>query len=242
MRKVNLSNGKEIYIYDQGEFISDIIAEQGLYFEDISLREVVSRYDVSSVVDIGANIGNHAHFFVNNCGSNVYCFEPSATNYQLLKLNCPDQIIFKVALGDKVGTASLITYESCKGNNTICELWKAPPDWGTGMSKEEVVVARLDDFNFPTITFIKIDVEGSELRVLKGALNTIRIHQPVLAIEMHPDKILRDASFEYNRSDIIELMNSIGYIVDFVDIYGNHFFQPVLAENSIGSIGKTIVF
>jgi len=242
MRKVKLYNGKEIYLYDEGEFISDLIARQKLYFEEDTLREIIKRYDVSYVVDIGANIGNHAHFFVNNCGSHVYCFEPSATNYQLLKLNCPDQIILKVALGDKVGTASLITYESCKGNNTIGELWKDAPDWGTGMQKEEVLVARLDDFNLPTIFFIKIDVEGSELRVLRGALETIRIHQPVVAIEMHKDQTLRDASFEYKRSDIIELMKSIGYIVDFVDIYGNHFFQPVHVENSIGSIGKTIVF
>ena len=80
------------------------------------------------------------------------------------------------------------------------------------------------------------------MRVLRGALETIRIHQPVVAIEMHSDQTLRDASFEYKRSDIIELMKSIGYIVDFVDIYSNHFFQPVHVENSIGSIGKTIVF
>jgi len=136
MRKVKLYNEKEIYLYDEGEFISDLIAMQKLYFEEDTLREIVKRYDVSYVVDIGANIGNHAHFLVNNCGSHVYCFEPSATNYQLLKLNCPDQIILKVALGEKVGTASLITYESWKGNNTIGELWKDAPDWGTGMQKE----------------------------------------------------------------------------------------------------------
>lgn len=242
MRKVKLSNSKEICLYDEGEFISDLIAKQKLYFEEDTLREIARRYDVSHVVDIGANIGNHAHFFVNNCGSHVYCFEPSATNYQLLKLNCPDQFIFKVALGDKVGTASLITYESCKGNNTISELWKAPPDWGTGIHQEEVVVARLDDFSLPTITFVKIDVEGSELRVLKGALDTIRMHQPVVAIEMHTDQTLHDGSFEYKRYDIIELMQSIGYVVDFVDIYGNHFFQPIPPEKSIDVIGQTIVF
>jgi len=36
----------------------------------------------------------------------------------------------------------LIAYESCKGNNTIVELWKDAPDWGIGMQREEVVVAR----------------------------------------------------------------------------------------------------
>lgn len=242
MRKERLYNGKDIYIYDEGEFISDLIAGQKIYFEEDSLREIVKRYDVSYVVDIGANIGNHAHFFVNNCGSHVYCFEPSTTNYQLLKLNCPDQNIFKVALGDKVGIASLITFDSCKGNNTISELWQAPPVWGTGMQNEEVLVARLDDFYLPTITFIKIDVEGSELRVLNGALDTIRMHHPVVEIEIHSDQSLQNASFEYNRSDIIELMRSIGYFVDFVDIYGNHFFKPCFLDNPSEVIGNTMVF
>jgi FkbM family methyltransferase len=234
-------NGKTIYLHDQGEFISDAICNSNFYFEEDTLRMIAGKYDVSSVIDIGANIGNHAHFFSANCGSRVYCFEPSSENFNLLKLNCPDQVIFKLALGENIGTTSLITYESCKGNNTLGDLWEQAPDWGTGAKTEEVVVARLDDFSFPEVTFIKIDVEGSELRVLKGAIETINMHKPVISVEMHTDETLYAGKFQYQRNDIIKLMNSLGYCVNHTDAYGNHFFTPEVMTSQSDS-SATITF
>ena len=224
--RTKLLDGSQFYLYDQGEFISDVIWQTGDYFESASLRKWQSKYDTSAYVDIGANIGNHARFFSQK-GSSVYAFEPSQQNYQILFLNCPSHHLYKVALSDTNGLAELVTYESCKGNNTISELWNQVPQWGAGIQTEQVIMARLDDFNIPRITFMKIDVEGSELRVLKGATNTLRIHRPVVAVEIHTDELLEKGNFEYRRKDIVNLMRCMDYKLMDCDAYGNHIFEPV---------------
>ncbi len=58
------------------------------------------------------------------------------------------------------------------------------------------------------IDFIKCDVEGAELMVFKGGLETIRKHQPIVFTEM-----LRkwSAKFSYHPDDIIKLFSEMGY-------------------------------
>ena len=66
MRTHKMQNGKILHLFNEGEYISDLIYNTGFYFEEDSLRMLASEYDVSHVVDIGANLGNHAHFFSEN--------------------------------------------------------------------------------------------------------------------------------------------------------------------------------
>ena len=50
-------------------------------------------------------------------------------------------------------------------------------------------------------SIIKIDVEGHELNVLKGAVNTIKKHKPMILIEIH----------QFENSEIPEFIESLGY-------------------------------
>ena len=58
-----------------------------------------------------------------------------------------------------------------------------------------VETKKLDDFNFLNkISFIKIDVEGHETEVIKGSLNIINKHKPILLVEIeekHTKKMLK---------------------------------------------------
>jgi FkbM family methyltransferase len=54
---------------------------------------------------------------------------------------------------------------------------------GTFESGEQVQVIPIDSLNLPRCNFLKIDVEGMEIKVLKGAKDTIQKHKPLLYVE-----------------------------------------------------------
>jgi FkbM family methyltransferase len=75
----------------------------------------------------------------------------------------------------------------------------------------------IDSFNFEDVDLIKIDVEGTELFVLKGAIDTIKKYQPVVQVELRDTHCKR---FGYECDDIIDLMISLGDYV-MCDFNGN---------------------
>ena len=228
MRESTLFNGKKMKVHDSGEYISDIIYHGKNYFEIDALIHIAKTYRPLSVIDIGANLGNHSMFFSRELGIDTYAFEPCLRNFELLKKNAPDAKCFNLALSNEVGTSILSTFEECLGNNTLKALWNEVPDFGKNAKEEVVSIALLDQFYIPNIDLIKIDVEGAELRVLKGAANIINHQSPVICIEIHSDESLKSTGFEYRRADIFSFLNNFGYSLIEVDRYCNHFFRKCI--------------
>jgi FkbM family methyltransferase len=75
----------------------------------------------------------------------------------------------------------------------------------------------LDSFIFNDVDLIKIDVEGTELFVLQGAIDTIKKWQPIVQVELREEKCKK---FGYSPDDIINLMFSLGNYKMF-DFKGN---------------------
>ena len=224
MRNKIMKDGSMIFLHDEGEFISDIIFNSGHYFEEDSMRNIAENFDVSHVVDIGANIGSLSTFFSREYSSSIYAFEPCKKNFELLRHNIPNQVLFNIALGEKRSIDNLVTYKNSRGNNTIASLWEDIPDWGILDSVDQTLVARLDDFHIPKVSLIKIDVEGSELRVLYGAISTILLHRPTILIEIHKDEDLRQGKFEYDQREITTFFWSHRYEFLYKDRYNNYVF------------------
>ena len=98
----------------------------------------------------------------------------------------------------------------------------------------EVKSKKLDSFSFSNkISFIKIDVEGHELAVIKGAENTIRKNKPILLVE------IEERHSQKKVSDTLNYINSLGYIsyfyknellktssLDDLNLYNNFIFKP----------------
>lgn len=155
--------------------------------EDLAvLRRLLSPGEV--FVDCGANVGLWtiaAAMEVGPTGS-VYSFEPNPTVFNKLVRNAELSGLEnvhgrQVALGAQSGEASL----TCAGANS-----QISSDETTGDETVNVPVRPLDRFlSGRRVHGCKIDVEGYELEVLKGAEELIEEHHPWFCIEFNPNTI-----------------------------------------------------
>lgn len=171
------SNVGEFIVYRNDSIVSQAIALYGEYsFAEIS---IMSRYldQQSLYVDIGTNIGYHAVAVNHFVGCNVIGFEPHPNHFAVIAHNVKDKniLVYNAAASNKTGTIHIADFDETQLGN-----------YGE-VSKDsdgiEVQSIKLDDLNLDDCTVIKIDVEGHELNVLKGASKTIKKFRPVVFFE-----------------------------------------------------------
>jgi FkbM family methyltransferase len=195
----------------------------GAGFENIerSFVEVFLRPGMT-VLDIGAHHGFYTLLASRKVGSRgrVIAVDASPRERKKLRLNlwinrCRNVTVESHALGEAVGTAEL--YLVC-GTETGCNSLRAP-DVAQPTERVQVSVEPLDRMlrrhKIDQVDFIKMDVEGAELSVLKGAHSLLsRPHRPVMLIEVYD---IRTRPWGYSARDIIVYLTSLGF----------HWFCPV---------------
>jgi FkbM family methyltransferase len=146
------------------------------------LGQIVKSGDV--VVDVGANIGTHTVFFSKkvSLGGVVYAFEPQRITYEFLCANLAlnglqNVVPIQAGAGDSAGEIIIPVLDPSVVQNFGCLNIEGHP---TG---ELVKILSLDSMELKRCNLIKIDVEGMELKVLRGAEKTIRDHRPLLFVE-----------------------------------------------------------
>ena len=132
-----------------------------------------------TAIDVGAHVGLWAGPLTERF-SVVHAFEPYTQFHNILKKNALHSIINGYALSDREGTAKIIVNKENSGIAYIEEC-KYPEEG-------PVPMATLDSFGFENVDFIKVDCEGYELPVLKGAGSTIAHNRPVIIVEQKPKK------------------------------------------------------
>ncbi len=155
------------------------------------------------VVEVGANIRAHTVFLAQAVGAQgfVWAFEPQRIVFQTLCANLafnsiPNVDARNVAVGDVPGEIMVPTLDYNQPNNF------GGVALGYFRTGAVVPVITLDSLNLPRCDFLKIDVEGMELAVLKGAEATIARCQPLLYVENdRADKSTR----------LIEAIAAMGY-------------------------------
>jgi FkbM family methyltransferase len=146
-----------------------------------------------TVYDVGGHIGLMTMFFAREAGETgtVVTFEPNPQNYAAIldhiKLNGFANIrVLQIGLGSKNEVLAFVIADSARGT--------ASPEKQKQYQQKDVQVTQIEvdtldsqiaRHNLPKPDFIKIDVEGLELDVLRGMTQTISNYRPEIFIELH---------------------------------------------------------
>ena len=144
-----------------------------------------------AILDIGASVGQTCLLYGQLApDKKIVAIEPSEFNIPYLKHNTKgfNVDILRVAVGDKREKRRLslpsLAQKPNRDKNEIDNNSGMLSLYGGGDYSEEVDVVPLDDIICGPVCFIDIDVEGSEIEVLRGAKNIIEEQSPLLYIEL----------------------------------------------------------
>jgi FkbM family methyltransferase len=143
------------------------------------IERVVRPQDVC--FDVGAHRGLILREIVRNAPlARHHCWEPIPELAAALRTDFPTVDVRAAALGDIDGTSRYNVALDAPGWSGFL----ARPTAGASRFREiEVVVERLDSLSLPDPALIKIDVEGAELGVLKGARGVLESARPIVVFE-----------------------------------------------------------
>lgn len=178
-----------IWVLEGDTVISEQIAQHGrLDFDPILPHILAHIRPGDTVVDAGAFVGDHTVAYSNAVGPKgiVYAYEPNPLAFECLRHNTKglgNVYSFNFALGDTAGEMCLVR-EFSHASGYI-----AKNSEHTYMAN--VPVKPMDGAAFGKIDLIKLDVEGYELNVLKGAEKIINKFHPKLVIEINEPALKR---------------------------------------------------
>jgi len=188
-----------------------------------NLQLVVAKNN-SVAVDVGANEG-HYSYKLSKLFAKVFSFEiNSRLTKNLIAYQGNIEVINK-GLSSKERKATL--YIPIKNGFHLTGWASLSPGNFPNVNEHEEIDAylcTLDSFKLEKIAFIKIDVEGHEIEVLQGAIETIKKCRPIILVEIK----------KKNENEVFSFLNSLEYsrcrLEDLIDCKGereNFFFFPI---------------
>lgn len=213
---MTLKNGIKIYLpYYKTDLIQREITNTKDFYEIEMLSSIFKQAFSNTLkkgvfLDIGSNIGNHTLYcFSNNLIPFAYCFEPVQDTFQILQKNISinniqDRVkLFNAGVGEKQGSAQIKSYDKSNTGSSQLKI----------TDEGNIPIISIDDIKFEQdVSFVKIDVEGFELHVIKGMLNTIKTYKPTIFIE------IRNRFF----SEINQYLQEFGYKHKCIDNDANN--------------------
>lgn len=175
MRSTNTAYGK-IWYYGKDMYIGRSLHNYGEWSGE-ECEELIRLYEGGRFLDVGANIG-FMSAAIASIGGQVEAFEPQPALYDLLCKNVPNAKCHNVAVSDshRIDVFPRVRYSDRENFGGI--------GFGRGvLGSYDVECVPLDSFGYDDVSLIKIDVEGHELAVLKGAVGLINKCKPVLYVE-----------------------------------------------------------
>ena len=188
------------------------------------LHRIIS--DRGTAIDIGANTGLYTYVMARHF-SKVIAFEINDGLTRELAVWNPGNITI-IAKGLSSCDGDAVLHIPVVNGNTLTG-WASLdphncPDAQYCIEKP-VTLTRLDSFELPSVSFIKIDVEGHELEVLKGAASTLARSRPICLVEVKAQ----------NQAEVVSFMTAQNYemktLAELIGVSGsqeNRFFIPCL--------------
>ncbi|MDI1286243.1 MAG: FkbM family methyltransferase [Reyranella sp.] len=143
------------------------------------MQRFAGKRNFDVIFDVGANIGQTAWEFVRYFpGTRTYCFEPSEASFKILKQRYGAKVhCIPKALGATVETRALHTQEHSERNTFVADA----PDGLRYDAPEAVQVTTVDSFcaeqEIDAIDILKMDVQGWEIEVLRGASRMMKANR-----------------------------------------------------------------
>ena len=153
------------------------------------------------VVDAGGFVGDTAVALAQS-GAEVYAFEPFLDAFVCLLYNTRRYKVHAMNRPTGNGEHVYFVYECPGPNYGMRRVVPCEPDG------DSVQTFRIDDLNLPACKLMKIDVEGSEIPTLLGAVETIKRCRPFLFVEMFADGL---AQRGYTPEQLAQTINDLGY-------------------------------
>lgn len=218
----------DITIVERGGVTFELDLAQGIdfaiYLGDVfergtkaALRSLVTEAGV--VLDIGANIGAHTLHLARLVGPSgrVIAFEPTDFAFRKLRRN----IELNPALAERISTYNC--FLAAKDGNAlpdkIYSSWPLVPEaelhakhLGRAMSTDNASTRSVDsvlaEVGNPTIQLVKLDVDGFECEILRGATKLLREQKPIFVMELAPYVLDERGT---SLSELMSLLTSNGY-------------------------------
>jgi FkbM family methyltransferase len=171
------------------------------------------------VYDVGAFIGLRTLFFATRA-KQVISYEPNAQNRKRLLSNLEanpsirNVTVRPVGAGQSASTRTLVWDDRRPGEcvDESSPVGRMLLEGGIPVRRETISIVSLDDEvrSLPSPEFIKVDVEGLELDVLRGASQVLRDHRPELFIELHGSTLENKVQ---NANAVMDLLFDYGYSI-----------------------------
>ncbi len=222
LEPVDLKLGYRIYVRSDDREVGGYIRDHAEYEPHVTSELAACLRPGDVFVDVGASLGYYtvlAGRLVGAEGQVVAC-EPGPQNQNVLLANVCSNRLFNVdvhqtAVSDQPG---FVLYSQATSNGTIS------PFEGdvSSLSTFDLVQTRsLDSLleGLKSVNVIKVDVEGAEGLVFRGATLTLRNHRPVLFFEFSPPALLSVSRMDAR--DVLGSLEALGYSFRLLDPAGD---------------------
>jgi FkbM family methyltransferase len=203
-----------------GNYETEQISGEKFLVDQVLPRLLTRKHTV--LFDVGANVGHYSKSLSSAFPSaQILAFEPVPQTFESLRARLTGSLVkcYPVGLSDAEGSAIIYDYDQAEGSEHA-SLFSGVFDLHRAKKIKEIHVPliTMDAFcaaeQISEIDFLKIDTEGNELRVLKGAQSLIS------------KRAIRAIQFEFNEMNVVSRV----FLRDFYDILPGYTFYRLLPE------------
>lgn len=227
----------EFYMYPNDAISQHIMSGRDWekHFETI-VTELMPKDSIS--IDCGANFGYNSVMMGKTLErGKLICFEPQTKIVQQLAINLKLN-----------GISNYEIYCNCVGESSHKKMFLNPVDYNAswvnigdtsvGVGGEECESISIDDLSLDNVGFMKLDVQGYEMYVLRGALNTIAKCNPIIFVELEQHQLVK---FGFTVADVVAFLKTLKYSVYRIHTatYSDDYIC-VVDDANISSLLKTL--